>query len=627
MTNVMAARSNRDDMLLALSPLLGITVALAVVMNSSFYGIATESVDWVAGIGCAVAIGYLLFRYAPRFSDCAPVGIIVLVVVVHFLWPILTTGRTIILVDAGDFNQYIGVSSWLVQHPIGEPAHSGSSSNTIQHNVLAHQNSKLRLGISMLLAFFASLGSKELVEVYSPAVALFLGLQAVSLYCFMRAGFPGLPRYLLTISCVLYGVSATATWPAYAAFVPQTLGMAFAVGIASLWVSIVRENRLVQPLSENRFLYGVLGVLVFGAWAVYPEAFPFVAVFCFLYAVIHYRSNLYRQELLSGLGKFLGIVFLVWFLVSPNCFLWGLQGLYVQLGSIPHGGEQVSSPYNLLLTATLSTQLPLVAGILESVPSGYRVAGAVGCALLIFGFGFLFIRDEGRNLAQAVMAASLLLFGFVLYKYSYSKYGYYPLWASLHTWNLFKAAQYVSPFVAAVSLGGVFSLASSLPTVWRRLLVAAVILVALILAQGQDRQVWSRSYTESFSEERISFLKGLPEEGQMLISLPNQEYATRYVVYSILRERSFISVSDWQPDELYRSAEEPASERSIFAERIAYILTDDRGELAGLPVVSQYDRYKLLSVPTSSILKFKVVGNGRPVVELESGPFGIRRVQ
>jgi len=226
-----------------------------------------------------------------------------------------------------------------------------------------------------------------------------------------------------------------------------------------------------------------------------------------------------------------------------------------------------------------------------------------------------------------VMAASLLLFGFVQYKYSYSNYGYYPLWVSLHTWNLFKAAQYVSPFVAAVSLAGVFSMASNLPAAWNRLFVIMVTCIAVILAHGQDKQVWSRSYTENFPAELVSFMKGLPKQGRLLISLPGQDYPTRYVAYSLLSERPFISISDWQPDELYGSDEGRAVERDIFVQRIAYVLTDDGFGFPDFPVVSRYDNYRLLSVPPSSILKFRVVGNGRPQLDLESGPFGIRRTQ
>lgn len=616
----------KADMLLALSPLLGLSVVLIFVMNPSFHGVATEHVKWIAAVAGLTTTVSLMYHSVHRLRDLIPIGVIFSIVVVHFLWPILSSDRSIILVDAGDFNQYIGVGSSLVLHPISEPAHMGLSWNTIQANVDNHQAAHLRLGISMLLSFFAALLSKGPAEIYSYMVSLFVGLQAISVYCLMLAGFRTLPRYLLVTASVLYGLSATVTWPAYAAFIPQTLGLAFAVGVTALWVLLVRDNCLARPLSDNWRTFVAMGVLAFGLWAVYPESFLLVVLIALLYAGLHYRSALWQKNQLLNIGKFLILTFLIWFVASPDCFIWGVRGLYVQLGSIPHGGEQVSSAYNLLATSMLSTQLPLVAGILESVPIGYKLLGVVSCTILVVGFAFLFTTVEMRSLVTAVAAAGLLLIGFVLYKYSYRNYGYYPLWASLYTWNLFKAAQYVSPFVAALSFGGVFSLLQKFSVVSSRVLVAMVVFMGLALMYGQDRQVWSRAYTEKMDGELISYLNGLPREGRLLIHLSNKSYYARYVLYSFLSERPYLSVNDWQPDELYRQEEMAPAGNGIFSEQIFYVLADDSFAGDGFPVVARHENLRLLSVPPASSFRFKVVGIGRPEINLESGPFGIRPV-
>ena len=96
--------------------------------------------------------------------------------------------RASIVVDAGDFGTYAAVASWLMSHPITQPADMGAGYNPLQPHVYQHQATSLRLGALFLLAFSAVISGREVVEFYSAFAALCVGLQSLSVY--LNPNFP-----------------------------------------------------------------------------------------------------------------------------------------------------------------------------------------------------------------------------------------------------------------------------------------------------------------------------------------------------------------------------------------------------------------------------------------------------
>jgi hypothetical protein len=559
-----------------------------------------------------VASGIVVFgtlvAQSPRSIEIALVPVVFAIPAIHYLWPLLGTAHQLILVDAGDFNQYLGLGSWLTSHPFSEAPHLGADYNTLQFNLWDHVSNFLRPGGIFLLSLFGSLASREIGEIYSPFLAFGLGLQALGVYLFALAAFEKLPAPACALIAVLFTISPAATWPAYASFLPQTIGMAFLLATTGTVVTVTQQWPNLSR-RDATVLGGALALSTFATWSIYPESAPLGAAVCALFVLLSYRAIVITD--IGRLTVYFCSVLALAIVISPDSFTWAVRGVWVQLGSFAHGGEQVSTVYTLLSATLASIQLPLVDVVLEHVPRVFVVLSVVMTALGVLGlFAVVFL--ERQPIGCAVLAASILLFAAVILKYNAEHFRSYALWTRLFSWNLFKAAQYTAPFVTTIALGGL--IISSLRFFRRFAYIVAcpiLICISLAIAIGQDLQAWPRGYKTELSRGTVDFLRQLPNDGRLLVSLEGELHPFRYLIYGVLKERQFLSTEDWQAPEFDSS---PSIRAQILSKPVAYVLADDAGMIDGLPVLQRSGRFRVLDARDATFTH-KINGfNIKPIV-------------
>ncbi len=608
-------RAPGKDFMQILAPLgvlTSVAVSLAIIADCSFYGIATTAiVAWIGTIaGICVALG---FAAACRDPWALALAVIVFAApAAIFLWPVSGDLSNIVLVDAGDFNQYVGLGSWFTSHAITEPAHLGSDFNTIQINLMYHQMAHLRLGTAFLLSTFSSLTGREAAQVYSIFSGATAGLQATGLYLFSLCAFRRIPAPGSAIIAILYALSPNVTWPTYASFLPQTIGIAFALGCVGIYISAARVGGLMAAALTVPF-----GLLFFATLSTYPECIPVVVAICGLFTMFAIASMKTRRRYMLGIGRFLIIGIMVAVFVSSPTATWAFKGFIYQITALPHGGPQVTTAAKLIEMLFAATRLPLIADLVMQTHPVVRVLGLIATLCAICGVFFNAWRGE-RHITWAIATATAILFAAVRIKYAQVPNVSPPEAATILTWNLFKSAQYAAPFVFAVGASGLIAIAMSAPRLsW---LLTTPLISLLVVAIAEDDLIMRRAYVGRIDPAFITFLRGLPPDGRLLISLQGHSYYYRYVIYSVLRNRPFISTEDWQPIALYS---DPSS--AFMSTPISYVLSDRAGAIPDLPVLMSFDDLNLLDAK-DKVFTHTVDIAGSPIL-LRSSPDGLHSSQ
>ena len=578
---------------------VGAAAMLAVLSNLSFLGVAgtrpgTPVVLVLAAL--AIACGWRHLR-APRWRELAVFALVPVVAYLHFLWPLLQRpGAETVLMFAGDYNQYVAVAAWLQDHPFTVPAALDAGFNTLQVNVLDHQRSSLRIGAQLLLGFFATLGGVDVPAVYSVYCGFILGLQALAVALLARHLAPALPLWAAALAGLLYGVTPTAAWAAYAAFVPQTLGLAFLVA------GVVAAAQLVAPEGERpRLLRRALaaGLVWFAAWSTYPEAVPLGALVVLAFVVVAHGARLAQAGVLRMLAIAAAGVLAAWVLASPLNFRHGVQGLLVQVQATAHGGAQNVSPWTLFATAIGAMQQPLIGDIGRFQGRWFEVASLAACALGLAGIVTL-SAGRRRALPLAIAFAGALLVWYIQHRYAYERNAGYAGWDAMLTWNLYKAAAFLAPFLTAMAIAGVLVLGQRLGRAKGLGLAAALVATALVPAAVHQAR---------WSHPEMSFL-GVPPEarrmfatippGRLLLDVhngePAQERYRRYGVYSVLAPRAFLSTRDGQPTQLYALFDDDtrALRAALLSEPFSFVLSDRPLDHARFPQLARAGGYTLL---------------------------------
>ncbi|MDB5954643.1 hypothetical protein [Ramlibacter sp.] len=549
----------------------------------------------------ALALGWRHLR-VPDWREIGLLAVMLLAVYLHYLWPVMRAGSHIVLFSAGDFNQYVGMGTWLRDHGIADPVDFGLGFSPLQANVADHQASHLRIGALLLLGLFASFGRADVTSVFAAFTGFILALQALAVVLLARRLAPGLPAWLTTLAGLLFGVSPTATWAAYAAFIPQTLGLAFVVATVAAVAELVAA-RPAQPLPWRRTIAWALpaGLPAFAAWSCYPEAVPLGALMsvCYLAAALgpHWRAPVVRR---TALQIVLGVT-LVWTLISPANFWWGVQGMAAQLHGVAHGAEQTVGVRNLLAMTMGAMGQPLNGtGTLFS--QGWFAAVSLACCGLgVLGIGYLLTKRE-RALPLAILLSGAILFGFVLQHYSQARIGTRPDWRAMYTWNLFKAATYLSPFVMPMAFVGLAALGRRLARSQGLHAACAVMALALIaIAVRQDAWAASKMNFVRIPADLRPLLANIPP-GRLLLDIHNNQdeadYYQRYAIYGVLRLRPFVSTRDWQPFHLYvpRDPGSDAMRDAFLAQPFRYLLSDRPRRYPGGRALASAGPYTLLDV-------------------------------
>jgi hypothetical protein len=192
--------------------------------------------------------------------------------------------------------------------------------------------------------------------------------------------------------------------------------------------------------------------------------------------------------------------------------------------------------------------------------------------------------------------------GFVLQHYSQQRIGNLPDWRAMYTWNLFKAATYLCPFVLPAALVGLALLGQRLARTPGLVALPLVLGTALVvIAVKQDGWVASKMNLVRIPRELRPLVKGIPP-GRLLVDihdLQNEaEYYERYAIYGLFGSRPFVSSRDWQPFHIY-TPREPSSDAmrdDFLATPFRYVLSDKPSRYAGARTVARAGPYTLLDV-------------------------------
>lgn len=583
---------------------LGLAAMLAVLSWCTFaFGLSMRSARYVLLplILVTVVLGHRQLR-APSWRELGAVALVLLAVVLHYVWPAKHAHADIALFSAGDFNQYIGVGTWLRDHAITDGVDYGLGYSPLQANVADHQASHLRIGALLLLALFGSFGRADVPAVYSAYTAFILGLQALAVMLLARRLAPALPAWVATLAALVFGISPTPTWAAYAAFVPQTLGLAFLVATVATLVWLV-EAQPAQPLPWRAALVRTVpvGLLAFAAWSCYPEAVPLggLVSLCYLAFALapRWRDPLAQRAVLQVAAGAL----LVWILASPLNFWWGLQGMQAQLNGVAHGAEQDVSFWSLL-AMTLGAQGQPLTGTGTVFSEGWFPAVSLACCGAgLLGVGALLARRE-RALASAIAASGVFLFAFVLQHYSQGRIGHLPDWRAMATWNLFKAATYLCPFLLPAALVGLATLGQRVARTPGLLALPLLMAAALVaVALKQDDWVEAKINVVRIPRALRTLTAQIPP-GRLLLDIHNiqneADYYQRYAIYGLLGSRAFVSSRDWQPFHIYtpRDIANDKVRDSFLSKPFQYVLSDRPNRYVDARTVATAGPYNLLDV-------------------------------
>jgi hypothetical protein len=533
-----------------------------------------------------------------RWRDVALTTGVLVITYLHYLWPmVLHPDAELPLYFANDFTHYVAVSAWLQDHSILDPVSFGADYSTMLANVADHKGSKLRIGALLLMSLFASASGTDTPQAYAGYNSLVLALQAVAVSVLARRLAPSLPAWVAAVAGLLFGLCPTATWAAYASFIPQTLGLALLVTGVTLFVDLL-DDLAARPVTWRAALLQAVpaGLLFFAAWSCYPEAVPLGALMILCYMAIAYGLKLRDGNVRLGLAQSVALVGGLAILLSPVNFWWGVQGMQLQVQVLGHGMEQRATPWTLFGMAVGAMEQPLyaTAGTLEGPLS---VVSLLACIAAFAGMACLVARKD-RALLLAILVSGTVLFLYVMQRYSFARYGHQADWKALYTWNLFKAATYMTPFLLPWAFVGVVTLAQRLGRA-RAMHATAVAFAAALLAVAVRQDSWSagKLVFVQLGPGMRPLLATLPP-GRLLLDMYNTQeeadYFHRYALYPLLRHRRYVSTRDWLPHSI-RVPTDP--ERVEFLrEPFSYVVTDRDGAYPGAPMVAGIGRYRVLDV-------------------------------
>ena len=588
----------------AMAVFVGLAGVLAVVSVINFAGFGTRVALPVLALAAALAaaLGRRHLVVADRGELLLSAGI-AFAAYLHYTWPMLAqAGSTGVMMYPTDYSHYVGVAKWLQLHSIEVPAQFGAATSPVELSVGYHQELRLRLGALMLLGLLADAAGSDVPRLFSLYSGFLLGLQALAVSLLAQRIAPGQPKWVPALAGLLYALSPTATWALYAGFVPQAIGLAFLLAAVVMLLHLVDDAAAAQRPWRERFTMALpAGLLLFANWACYPEGFPLGILVVGSYVLLSQGRRLLAADFWRALLPASGGLLAGWVLASPENFWWGLEGLVIQLGGTPHGGEQAVGPWPLFAMAIGAMEQPLFPQASAWTGSWFQLASAAACVFAGAGLAWLLARRE-RALPLAILLSAAFLFFYVAHAYSFARQGHLPTWRALYTWNLFKAATFASPFLVACAVVGWTSLGQRLAR-GAGLPAAAAVLALAVLAVvlRQDLVYVQRLSHLRISPELRTLLAGVPE-GRLLVDVHGRgtefDYYQRNAIYGVLPARPFVSTQDWQPPHLdpAKAVDHLRDKRDFLREPFAYVLTDRPERYPSPPVVARAGAYVLLDV-------------------------------
>lgn len=558
---------------LYLAPLFGLAILVVVSAHlGRFIGFATFPT--ITGMVTAGAGAWALWRECNRADALLQVLVVAVVSLVAgsaILTCVLRYGG---YDTANDTFTYLVNGNWLQHHAFTESIPTDEvRADTTQ--VVLYQRLGLRMGAIYALGWIQAMAGWDWSYLAYP-VAL---AAAATAFCFATVFIPALiwrvrrlDGYLLA---ALPGVGlGGVAFSMVKGFLPQTFGLAFALGFLSLGGALFVECMRAPKSVSSRAIWSssaVLGVLVAAAVMSYSELSPFIGAGIVLAAVIAIASGRSRWLPLSQLA--FGTAVVGGALLNWEAWR-AVQAVLFQATAV--GGWQVDwDPIDYLAHA-----LGVRGGNGDQIGwvLGLRSAGISVTVVVLALIVTAWLRRSGRRLTlmlPLLCFGVLCVAGFVYFRYFVPS----PFQVGTgHSWNQFKLAGWIYPVSAVLIIGSAAWLASRVPARIAAPVMLAIVAAGLIHNHSAARPRTAHIVAEldaakpiylQFLEIRTEVKRHVHPGETVYLGMTGHYHKLRQMMAYFLHDVDV--VADWRGD-AYIEETLPKSKLRVSRRSVAYML-------------------------------------------------------
>jgi len=428
----------------------GVATHMILTLNLSYLGIEVNRGLWFSLLIVLVPI---LFRIKqlptllPAARHLRPVVLFVFLALSTHTWS-LVKERVVTTSPAenGDWLTYVSHADILKDYGFGYTRAQAEYPHHYHHTE-QYESANFRYGPSHLLASSSAISGTRAIFIFTIFCGCLLAVLACGMHVFaLQLRLGATPS--LIVAC-LFAVHPSVQWVAFAAFMPQLVGISLMLAIFALApVVISRKPLLITGAS--------LGLFTCALFVGYNELLPITGTVTGLYAISIARLNpsRWKRLLLTGAAVLGTTLFL-----SPVGVYRGIRGmlLQVQIARSTGGAEQAIQEYLFFFGSWLGLlPLPPLRQFIDTFKADPRYSYVeLAVAALLFTSFTLFVFGASRSMRGR---RKLLLFYLIV---AVGLGSYIQLTFDVpqfRSWASFKLSQYSLPAVSLLIAIGALSL-------------------------------------------------------------------------------------------------------------------------------------------------------------------------
>ena len=473
-----------------------------------------------------------------------------------------------------DVFTYLVHGQWLQQHAFSQSVHP-SGFFPAETQIVLYQSRGHRMGASFFLAFVQSLFHLEW-SYYAllPTVGVVFAVANLALGGIIRQVLPAVSKTICLAICTLPAFSMNGfVYGAQWGFFPQTFGLAFCFGLASLIPGLVNNTIQLKPVWIKQF-YNLLPLSIcFSAFLMtYNDMFPLlgasIILFFFLMGALYWeeRGNLWRFILIFVAEVSL-VVNIEVFRIVKN-FIGTVLG--AGSGMVAFGWPVLWHPIQFL-ALSFGMKSAFIHGVIgkhtySSDPSTIQFANINGVflidkiislwvfpALLIMMGIILFkiLQERSKNNTILFILCINIVFCLVFIKFRYATLGLNPGEMG-HTFLQFKLSKWLTPF--NLGLLGIIIAWLLLKTGKRVEIFKYIFLILFVMGMAIQCIIVPRLFIKQFQDETLqkysSFnvlldlrarVESIPKTQVIYLNLGATHYKLRQMVAYVLLDRRLAS--------------------------------------------------------------------------------------
>ena len=537
-----------------ITPILGLS---ALVLAATLYGWVAPF-NWIYSLPITAGLLVLAMIFDKRKLEIFENGVYLFIFAFICSLPVMAP-----IIRFGGYNPftdiftYLAQAQWLQDNTFGNKVITSGNYPALTQIAL-YQETGSRMGGTFLLAYIQSLFNlRWSYYAYTAAVSLGLVCGSLALGGIIRHVIPSKRITILALailpSLMMNGFIYGAEW----GFYPQTLGLAFALGICAIFpylskIFVKQQVGFLQVFKSTLPLSIVTAALLFA----YNEPFPIFAaaigLFILVFGCLHLKN-------LKTFGIFI-VAYIIETIILINyeairIFINIYQTLTISSGSADIGWPVLWSPIQFLAFA-FGMQSPFNFKFLSFDYFYSTFFAPIVIVLLVITLG-RFLKDKVNRRENIIF---LFCIEFVLIIF-FLKFRYFSVDKSLievgHTFLQFKIAKYAAPF--SIALLGV------LAAIWWHYLVkyrklftyiyVALFIVGLWFHCGISAKNLTNHFLYSVNQRHNPFgellklresVKNIPNNEIIYVDLGESQSKLRQMVAYILYDRKI--ASDYRDD-------------------------------------------------------------------------------